>query len=83
MKVLVDRVFPSRETVWLAEGTDPETGDRIAFAGDWRPLAHLAHDLGYAGCPLDADVDQWQVIRRWASPEYMTDEAVRSRLGFD
>jgi len=58
-----DLVHVSDEgTVWVMEGTDTETRDRVRFASDWRAAQAfgIAADEGEA----TAEVEEWQVLDR-------------------
>jgi hypothetical protein len=66
MDVLVTQVIPDPgETVWTGRGTDTETGDRVLFGGDWRPMLEL-HNALETEPEVVADVPTWSVIRRWS-----------------
>ena len=66
--VLVEQVLPKPgETIWLARGIEPETGDTIVFGGDWRPMSELALVVSEDGL-TDAVVEPWQVLTRARPP---------------
>lgn len=67
LRIDVTAVEPSRDSVWLAEGVDPD-GRVVSFAGDWRAMLDLAEALEADGSAV-ASVERWQVT------------AVRSPIG--
>lgn len=67
MQVLVTRedlVHVSDEgTVWVLEGTDTETRDRVRFGGDWRAAQAYGEAVEAEGEAV-AEVEPWQVLER-------------------
>ena len=62
MRVRVDHVnIPAYSTLGYAEGVDEETGERVRFAGDHRPMRDIGEDLERGGSPV-AEVEDWQVF---------------------
>ena len=62
---MVEAVVP-QGTIALGTGynyDDPSEG--IEFAGDWRPMSHLAEAITEDG-PQIADIEDWQITRRYA-----------------
>jgi hypothetical protein len=50
------------ETVMTASGTDTRTGERITFAGDWRPMAEFLGTIVDSQHARRAEVADWQVL---------------------
>jgi hypothetical protein len=64
MQVLVKEVFPHPGgTVWVAEGTDTETGREVQFAGDWRPMRWIFEAVHTEGRDdVIAEVPDWALL---------------------
>jgi hypothetical protein len=61
IKVTVQRVFHNRgESITIAEGID-EAGNKIRFAGDWRPLREIAEAIKQGEEP-EVEVPDWAVL---------------------
>lgn len=64
MVVLVTRVsIPAMSTVGYGYGTDKESGRDVEFIGDHRPMRHLGEALRESEEPLEAVIEEDQVIR--------------------
>lgn len=50
-------------SVVALEGTEPETGDRVLFAGDVRPVVDVLDVIAREG-EATVDVEPWQVLSR-------------------
>jgi len=69
--VLVDTVEPAPgQSVWSGEGTiqwedgvEIENGDRVRFAGDWRPMRGLAEAVEEHG-EVAVELEGWQILSR-------------------
>ena len=48
-------------TVWSIGGVNAETGEWVAFAGDWRPMRDLCSALADLG-ELTVEIEPWQVV---------------------
>ena len=59
MIVAVHEVIP-QGSVAIGVGTDEE-GREVRFAGDHRPMAHLAEHIEVEG-PTDVEVEDWQIL---------------------
>jgi len=57
----------SQGSIVLLTGTDVETGDRVTFGGDVRPMADLIEALlADEEDEIVAEVEGWQIIRKVA-----------------
>lgn len=62
MIVTVHTVIPQDgSTVWIAVGTDTETGATVTFGGDWRQMQGLAELVEEQG-EVDAEVPDWALL---------------------
>lgn len=62
MNVRVETInVPAGSTIGYGTGTDEETGRRVSFSGDWRPMYDLAVALAEGREPV-AEVPSWAVV---------------------
>lgn len=61
MQVLVDEVIYDGGTIAIGHGTELESGDRVTFGGDWRPMRDLA-DAVFDHGEILVTVEDWQVL---------------------
>ncbi len=61
MQVLVEEVYPNGAwaTTWTGEGVDFDTGQRVTFVGDWRPMRDIGDAIAELGEAVLADVPDW------------------------
>ena len=49
-------------TIGQGRGLDVETGQRVVFGGDWRPMQALGEAVDDGEEPL-VEIEEWQVLR--------------------
>jgi hypothetical protein len=73
--VTVNRVnIPALSTIGQGEGTTPD-GRLVRFAGDHRPMRHLAEALA-AGESVTVHLEPWQVLYTGPLPADSTEETL-------
>lgn len=64
MVILVERIhIPAMSTIGYGHGIDKESGRDVEFIADHRPLRNLGEALRESDEPIEAEVEDWQVIR--------------------
>ena len=66
--IRVDQVdLTSDSGLTVAVGTDVDSGERLAFYGDWRMMTHLKEVVEQTDDPEElplADIEDWQIAGR-------------------
>lgn len=60
--LLIDSIdIPAGSTIGYAEGVG-EDGERHRIAGDWRPLREIGEEIAYTNEPVEAEIEDWQLL---------------------